>query len=106
MRARTEICALLRRGRRHPRSLVMRRTLPLSVTLLASGIAGCTHTHSAAGTLAVATTVAPASVLHQDSRTLWSNQVTLTQQYVAAVFANDPHARVDLVQLTRSHEAI
>ncbi len=86
----------------------MRRAVPLSVTLLASGLAGCayTHTHSAAGSLAVATPSAPVTVLHQSERTAWSDQIVLTRQYVAADFAGDRSARVALVRLERNQEAI
>jgi hypothetical protein len=84
----------------------MRRALPLSVILLASGIAGCAHTHSAAGSLAVATTSAPTSVFYQNQRTVWSDQVVSTRQYVAAAFAGDRNARVELERVMRSQEAI
>ena len=84
----------------------MRRAVPLSVILLASGIAGCAHTHSAAGSLAVARASAPASVLYQTQRTVWSDQVVWSRQYLAAAFAGGRTARVARTRLMRSQEAI
>jgi hypothetical protein len=83
----------------------MNRAVPLFVLLLASGIAGCAHTHSAAGSLA-ATTSTSRTVLHQTERTVWSEQLVSSRQYVAAAFANDRSAHADLTQLERSQEAI
>jgi hypothetical protein len=90
----------------------MRRAVPLPAILIASGLAGCTYTHSAAGTLAVATptTVATtnsvAAVLYQNGRSLWSDQLALTRQYVVADFADAPTTRVALNGLERNQEAI
>jgi len=84
----------------------MRQAVPLSVILLASGIAGCAHTHSASGSLAVATTSASTSVVHHDERTVWSDQVVSRRQYVAAAFAGDRSARVAFDRLERTQEAI
>ena len=83
----------------------MRRAVPLSVILLASGIAGCAHTHSAAGIL-VAPTVAPRAVLYQNERTVWSDQVVWTRQYVAAAFIDDRSARLARNRLALNGEAI
>jgi hypothetical protein len=84
----------------------MRRAVPLSVILLASGIAGCAHTHSAAGSLAVATTSAPRSVLYQNERTVWSDQVVWTRQYIAATGTDDRSARIARNRLALNAEAI
>ena len=84
----------------------MRQAVPLSVILLASGIAGCAHTHSASGTLAVAAMSASTSVVHQNERTVWSDQVVRGREYVAAAFAGDRSARVALDRLERTQEAI
>jgi hypothetical protein len=84
----------------------MRRAVPLSAILLASGIAGCAHTHSASGSLAVAATSAPTTVVHQNERTVWSDQVVSTRRYVAAAFAGDRSARVALDRTERIQEAI
>src|SRR5215471_9742298 len=84
----------------------MRPAVPLSVILLASGIAGCAHTHSAAGTLAVATTSAPRSALYQNQRTVWSDQVVWTRQYIAATGTDDRAARAARNRLALNSEAI
>src|SRR5215831_8249750 len=91
---------------RYRRSFVMYRAVPLYLMLLASGIAGCAHTHSAAGSLAVATTSAPRSALYQNERTVWSDQVVWMRQYVAATFADDRSARVARNRLALNGEAI
>lgn len=84
----------------------MRRAVPLSVILLASGIAGCAHTYSAAGTLALASMDAPKTALHQTERTVWSDQVIWTRQYIAAAFTDDRSARVARNRLSDNGEAI
>src|SRR6478672_3527287 len=82
------------RSHRYSRSSVMRRAVPLSVILLASGTAGCAHTHSAAGDLALASMSAPKTALHQNERTVWSDQVVWTRQYIASAITDDRSARV------------
>jgi hypothetical protein len=84
----------------------MRRAVPLSVILVASGIAGCAHTHSAAGSLAVATTSTPRAVLYQNERTVWSDQVVWTRQYIAATGTDERSARVARNRLAMNGEAI
>jgi hypothetical protein len=84
----------------------MHRAVPLTIALIASGIAGCAHTHSAAGSLAVATPSAHATGLYQTERTLWSDQLVWSRQYIAAAFAGGHSAHVARTQLQRSQEAI
>jgi hypothetical protein len=84
----------------------MRRAVPLSVILLASGIAGCDHTYSAAGSLALASMDAPRTPLHQFQRTVWSDQVVWTRQYIATAFTDDRSARDARNRLELNGDAI
>ena len=84
----------------------MRRVSPLPVVLLASGIAGCANTYSAAGDLALASMSAPKTALQQNERIVWTDQVVWTRQYIATALTDDRSARIARDQLSVNGEAI